>query len=856
MKKMQLAHVAEDHFVSVENTHSLIKEHILKTPVRRLHWLEELIGYPVYAKLESQQITGSFKYRGALSKILKQDTNQKFIAASAGNHGLAVACAASKLGEKANICVPVSASPLKKEKIINAGAGLIEHGSTVEEATEYAIKLANDNGWAYISPYNDIDIILGQGTVWKELLEECPNIEHIISPIGGGGLISGASFVVKNHSKKINILGCEPENYLSMKESLENGKITNVLRRPTFADGLATNLEENSLTFQIAQTNIDHIESINEEDIATSVIALLNKESLLAEGAGAISIMACVRMAQKGLINGPVGITICGGNIHHTALSRLQAFPIENKTCLKILNRRGIKANESPIYKVYGDDHTYYGEEKGSLKDDMKAFLNNTIRKIENNSKALSDYEIYCSEEELVQSKEANTLVKNILNASKSLVEHTKDITLNKKETSLEDLIKSEVNLRAASQAVTASQNCLNWRSPVYSQSMVPQFFFLGAQDSGDVNYERYGFNELRRVERQLLNVFNLPADKYACTVVNSGMAAYSLVEGYLLRHVLKPDDKVSMSPYIYFESDEQLKGLDWLDIRQSSSYDTDKFIKQLNELNPKAVFVDSLANTTEQRIMDVPKILNEYMNNESTPNFVIDGSMMPCALSDSLKKFKNSKSIFYIESCSKYLQFGLDMSMAGVVIHDVTLKPHMDRIRRNMGSALTENGALLFPEYDQKRFMDRVKRVERNASNLAQAMNENQGITNFMRIIHPSLLTHQDNNIASKMKRYGGCITFKLKTNAEDHKDQLEAFIDMILNEAIKNKTPITKGVSFGFSFNRLCSASSMAENDPPFLRFSVGDHPYDLNKELVKCFEYASIKMSDLIQQNKNSE
>lgn len=838
---------------SVQHIHGMIEPYIVRTPVRKLHWLEEYVGYPVYAKLESQQITGAFKFRGALSKLLKEGKSNVYIAASAGNHGLAVSYAASLLGTKANICVPVSASPLKKEKIIKAGAGLMEYGSTVEEATQYAIKLAQDNGWIYVSPYNDMDVVLGQGTLWRELLEECPDIQNIVCPIGGGGLISGASYAIKENRKSIKIFGCEPENYESMKQSLDAGTITDVLRRSTFADGLATNIEANSITFDIAKDNVSYVESLKEEDIAASVMALLNRESLLAEGAGAISIMACIRLAEKGLITGPVGISICGGNIHHTTLSRLQAFPIEDETCLRLLNRRGKKAKEIAIHKVYDAKKSdYHGEETGSLGNDFLNFTENMRAKILNTDAALKDYESYCEDENLVISKPANDLVRSILKASTDLVQETQKMIQHDAEEKIEDLIHAEINLRAFSQAVSVSQNCLNWRSPVYTQSMVPQFFFLGSQDSGDVNYERYGYNELRRIERQLINVFDLPADKFACTVVNSGMAAYSLVEGYLIRHVLKPGHKVSMSPYIYFESDEQLKGFDWLKIEQTSSYNTDEFIEHIQKTKPDAVFADPLANTTEQRMMDIPKVLGAFSDKQDSPYFVIDGSMTPCAMSDSIRKFIPSSKIFYIESCSKYLQFGMDMSMAGVVIHDIELKPYMDRIRRNMGSILTENGALLFPEYNRSRFMDRIRRIERNAKSIASAMNNNAEISELMRVIHPSLENHPDHGIASGLNRYGGCVTFKLKTDSEDHKDQLEALIDLILHEAKARRIPITKGVSFGFSFNRLCSASSMAENDPPFLRFSVGDHPHSLTDGIVECFEAASIRMKNIFSQS----
>jgi threonine dehydratase len=844
-------HIDDANKCSISNTVKLISEFVIKTPVRRLYWLEKYIGYPVYAKLELQQITGSFKYRGALAKLLSLGNESVYCAASAGNHGLAVSKAAAEIGTKANICVPLSASPLKKQRIVETGGGLIEYGNTVEEATDHAIRLSKNNDWQFISPYNDIDVILGQGTVWYELLEDLPDIKHLISPIGGGGLISGSIIAAHELSREVSIFGCEPQNYASMQTSIGAGAITDVLRRPTFADGLATNLESNSITFNIVQNSVSEIVVLSEEEIATSVLALLNRESLLSEGAGALSVSACLRLAEKGKLKGPVGIVISGGNIHHTTLARILSYPIQNELCMRLLERRGRRKDEIAVHKVYGEKvPKYFGRAIGSLKDDLLYLTRKNEEVLFKTQKALHNYADYCKSEGLAQSETANELVASILQSSHEAILKSKE-KLEKTSLSDEEIIQAEIELRACSQAVASSRNCLNWRSPVYGQSMVPQFFNLGAQESGDVNYERYGFSEIRRIEQQMLDIMGLPADKYGCTVVNSGMAAYSMIEGYLIRNRLEPKDNVVVSPYIYFESDEQLKTLKWLNIFQTESYDTDKFIGYIQTLNPKVVFVDPLSNTTEQRMVDVAHLLSKFSDHKSSPAIVIDGSMLPGAMSQAISEFRFPENIFYMESCSKYLQFGLDMSMAGLVIHDINLKSSMERIRRNMGLILSEIGAMLFPAYDKKQLLNRIARMENNGCILAEMLSENEQVSRLMRVIHPSLSTHPDHDISLRLKRYGGCITFKLKTAAEDHKDQLESFIDLLLKEAVSRKVPISKGVSFGFSFTRICSASSMAEGDPPFLRMSVGDHSEIQNSLIVECFAEAAAKIEDVVFQ-----
>jgi threonine dehydratase len=853
LNKKILNYICANEDKSVLGVANLIKNYILKTPIRRLHWLECIIGYPVYIKLESQQATGSFKYRGAMSKLLRHGHVETFVAASAGNHGLAVADACRVLRRKANICVPLSASPLKKERIIQTGAGLIEYGSSLEKATEHAISLAEENGWTFISPYNDWDIIRGQATLWREFLEEIPDIKNIVVPIGGGGLICGAILAANESNRSdVAIYGCEPQRYASMKTSLERGEITDVLRRSTYADGLATNIEKNAITFDILKNNVKAIVDVSEEDIATSVLSLLYRESLLVEGAGALSVMACLRLHQQGLIDGPIGIIACGGNIHHTSLTRLMYHPIEDELCLRILERRGRLETEMSITRVHDDKVSDFSNKNiGSLQKDLHNFFFVAEKKLLSVQCNLGDYKEYCETEKLVFSPETESLVESILSSTKQTIDQVKGIV--SLPCGQEDLIKGETSLRACMQVLSTAQHALNWRSSVYAQSMVPQFFLLGAQESGDVNYERYGHEEVRRIERQMLSIMGLSRDKYACTVVNSGMAAYSLVESYLIRHILQPGDNVVVSPYIYFEADEQLKSINGINVYQAETYRAEDLVILAKAKEAKVVFADPLANTTEQRMVDVSRLLEAYQANADAPCIVIDGSMMPCASRHLIQIFMPSKKLLYIESCSKYLQFGMDMSMAGFIIHDVELKPYFDRLRRNMGLILTEYGASLFPEYDRQKLMNRIQRIETNAAFLASEFVRNPTISASMRVIHPSLPSHPDANIAAALGRYGGCVTFKLSSSPEDHKDQLEALIDLILHEARIHNVPITKGVSFGFSFCRISAASSMAENDPPFLRLSVGDNSPDLNNGIVKVFVAACERMTRQIEKKE---
>ncbi len=838
---------------SVISARRRIGAHIIRTPVRRLHWLEPFVGAPVYAKLDLQQHTGAFKFRGAINRILANRDQRKFVASSAGNHGIAVALAASICGAQANICVPVTASVAKKERIVRLGAGLIEQGTSVEEATSLAIKLADENQWTFISPFNDPHVIAGQGTLWLELLEEIPSISNIISPVGGGGLLSSAILAGHELGRTLTFFGCEPTVYASMSTSLQRGAITNVPRRHTLADGLAANLEAGSITFEIVRQQIQKMSMLQEEDIAAGMLACLVHESLLVEGAGAASIMACVRLAREKQLSGPVGLTLCGGNLHHSTLARVIAYPYSDEICLRLIERRGASLEQVRPRRVYGvSERQPHSTVEGSLEEDFEFFFGGVRERLCFARTKLDEFETVCREDELSISEPALHSTRTLIRESESLVgtglAALRAVDDAGNSTWADRLTATELTLRAAMQAVATAENMLNWRSPTYAQSVAPQFFHLGTQGSGDVNYERYGHNEVRRVERQLLTALGLRQDRYACTVVSSGMAAYSLIEQYLMRYSFEPNAACLAAPYIYFENDEQLRSLPGTQITRAPGFDVAAIGRSIQIGAPQAVFADPLTNTVEQRLIDIPGLLHGYSTRKDAPTFVIDGSMVPFACAEALAAFEPAHKVFYFESCSKYLQFGLDLSMAGMIIHAVELKPVMERLRRNTGSILSEAGAALFPVYDRTRLMNRICRMERNASALAAELAGRATITNVVDVIHPSLANHPDAGLAARWGRSGAILTFKLRSDAEGSKDVLDSFVELLLHAARASHTPISNGVSFGFSFSRACAASAMAENTPPFLRLAVGDHPESITRAIADAFESAARALTTL--------
>ncbi|MCC6980786.1 MAG: pyridoxal-phosphate dependent enzyme, partial [Candidatus Melainabacteria bacterium] len=289
----------------------------INTPFRKSHWLSELTGAEVYLKLENLQVTGSFKYRGALSALTRSKENalSKVFTASAGNHGLAVAEAAVELGRDVTICIPVTASALKRQRLKDYSVAVIEHGDDCEVTESYAQRMAKEKKAFYISPYNNREVISGQGTVALEMFEQVPSLNKIICSVGGGGLISGVGVVANAVKPKSEVIGVVAANSPAMTSSINQGRIVKVMQEPTIADGIAGNIEPDSITFPMCQELVADWAVVEEEDIKTAIFEFLDNEGMLIEGASAAAIAGILRKQVQIKPKETVGIVICGGNI-------------------------------------------------------------------------------------------------------------------------------------------------------------------------------------------------------------------------------------------------------------------------------------------------------------------------------------------------------------------------------------------------------------------------------------------------------------------------------------------------------------------------------------------------------------
>ena len=301
--------------------------HVLKEVIRRT----DLIKAPkinteadVYLKTENLQVTGSFKVRGAyfkISQLTEEERSHGVIACSAGNHAQGVALAATKAGIKSLICLPDGAPISKVEATKGYGAEVCLVPGVYDDAYAKALSLRDEKGYTFIHPFDDENVIAGQGTIGLELMEQLPDMDAVVVPIGGGGLISGVAFAIKSLNPNIKVYGVQAAGAPSMEQSLKNGKIGRLDSVSTLADGIAVK-EPGVNTFELCQKYVDAVVTVTEDEISCAILSLIEQQKLIAEGAGAVSVAAV--MFNKVPVKGKkVVCLVSGGNIDVTILSRV-----------------------------------------------------------------------------------------------------------------------------------------------------------------------------------------------------------------------------------------------------------------------------------------------------------------------------------------------------------------------------------------------------------------------------------------------------------------------------------------------------------------------------------------------------
>ena len=308
----------------IERAASLIAPYVTRTPLVTSPWLSTISGAHVQLKLETAQITGSFKARGAMHALIALKARAPeidfVITASAGNHGQALAWAGKALGIRVRAYAPASAADAKKTAMRQHGADLVECDG-YDAAEDAARGDAMHSGVPYISPYNHDDVIAGQGTIALEMLEDEPTIDTLVVAVGGGGLISGCAIVAKDRAHPIDVIGAEAESSPVFTTALGAGEITTVTVLPTLADALAGNLEPGSRTFPLVRHLVDGIALVAEGSIETAMRGLYKHHDLVTEGAGAVATAALLQGLR--LTGRHVGVIVCGRNIDLDRFARI-----------------------------------------------------------------------------------------------------------------------------------------------------------------------------------------------------------------------------------------------------------------------------------------------------------------------------------------------------------------------------------------------------------------------------------------------------------------------------------------------------------------------------------------------------
>lgn len=302
-----------------------IGEYVRQTPLDPSPYFSELTGADVYMKLENLQHTGSFKLRGAFNKLLSLGEEERAaggVAASSGNHGAAIAYAMHQLGMRGTIFVPEQTSPTKVDAIRRAGGEVQFFGTDGLDTETRAREYAAENSMVYLSPYNDRDVIVGQGTCGFEIAQQLRDADAVFVAVGGGGLIGGVAAFMKSVNPGVQIVACQPAASAVMTESVKAGRILDLPSEKTLSDGTAGGIEADAITFELCRDLADRYVLVSEEEIAEAMRGFIDSHHMLLEGAAGVAIAGLVQVAKE-FQNKKCVVIVCGGNISRETLKKV-----------------------------------------------------------------------------------------------------------------------------------------------------------------------------------------------------------------------------------------------------------------------------------------------------------------------------------------------------------------------------------------------------------------------------------------------------------------------------------------------------------------------------------------------------
>lgn len=310
-----------------------IYDFIIHTPLRRSEAFSANLAANVFFKLENLQTTGSFKLRGATNRLLTLSDEERStgcVTASTGNHGAAVACATKKLGASGIVFVPEQTSSAKVDAIRSYGGDVRFFGTDGVDTEQHAREYAQENELFYLSPYNDEEVVAGQGSCGIEIVEQLPAIDAAFIAVGGGGLIAGVGSVLKTHNPDIRIFACQPRASAVMAHSIEAGRILQLESEPTLSDGTAGGIEADTMTFPLTQAVVDEFVLVDEQQIGAAMRQYMDSEGHTIEGAAGVAIAGMICRKDE-IRDKNVVVIICGGNISQDTLTRVRTMGTDSK---------------------------------------------------------------------------------------------------------------------------------------------------------------------------------------------------------------------------------------------------------------------------------------------------------------------------------------------------------------------------------------------------------------------------------------------------------------------------------------------------------------------------------------------
>ena len=362
----------------VYHANYVLKDVVRETDIIYSPTLSAASGCEVYLKTENLQVTGSFKVRGAyykISQLSEEEKSHGVVACSAGNHAQGVALASKKFGIKSVICMPDGAPISKVEATKSYGAEVVLVPGVYDDAHNYSEKLREEKGYTFIHPFDDDDVIAGQATIGLEIINQLKDVDAIVVPVGGGGLISGVAFAVKSLNPRIKVYGVQAAGAPSMIQSLEHHKIEALPSVSTIADGIAVK-EPGVHTFKFCEKYVDGIVSVTDDQVSAAILALIEKQKMIAEGAGAVSLAAVMFNKIPDIKGKKVVCLISGGNIDVTILSRVinRGLLMSGRQCsltLELMDKPGQLVAVSQIIAGCGGNVTAVLHERSNEGTDV-----------------------------------------------------------------------------------------------------------------------------------------------------------------------------------------------------------------------------------------------------------------------------------------------------------------------------------------------------------------------------------------------------------------------------------------------------------------------------------------------------